>query len=112
MAKIEMPVSQIRRYLEPGPIVLVSSALDGARNIITMGWYTVMELTPSLVGCVIAGGNHSFDLICKSRECVINLPTTALTDTVSGSATRPARRSTSSTASASPRRRLTASRRS
>jgi flavin reductase (DIM6/NTAB) family NADH-FMN oxidoreductase RutF len=84
MAKIEMPVSQIRRYLEPGPIVLVSSALDGVRNIMTMGWHTVMEFTPSLVGCVIAGGNHSFDLIRKSRECVINLPTTALTDTVVG----------------------------
>ena len=84
MAKIEMPVSQIRRYLEPGPIVLVSSALAGARNIMTMGWHTVMEFTPSLVGCVIAGGNHSFDLIRKSRECVINLPTTALTDAVVG----------------------------
>jgi flavin reductase (DIM6/NTAB) family NADH-FMN oxidoreductase RutF len=41
-----------------------------------------MEFTPSLVGCVIAGGNHSFDLIRNSRECVINLPTTALTDIV------------------------------
>jgi flavin reductase (DIM6/NTAB) family NADH-FMN oxidoreductase RutF len=50
----------------------------------TMGWHTVMEFTPSLVGCVIAGGNHSFDLIRKSRECVINLPTTTLTDEVVG----------------------------
>jgi len=83
-AKIDLPVSQIRRYLEPGPIVLVSSALDDRRNIMTMGWHTVMEFTPSLVGCVIAGGNYSFDLIRKSRECVINLPTTALTDTVVG----------------------------
>jgi hypothetical protein len=31
MAKIEVPVSQIRRYPEPGSIVLVSSALDIAR---------------------------------------------------------------------------------
>jgi flavin reductase (DIM6/NTAB) family NADH-FMN oxidoreductase RutF len=69
------------RYLEPGSIALVSSALDGARNIMTVGWQTVMEFTPSLVGYVIAG-NRSFDLIRKSRECVINLPTTALTDTV------------------------------
>lgn len=83
-AKIDLPVSQVRRYLEPGPIVLVSSALDDRRNIMTMGWHTVMEFTPSLVGCVIAGGNYSFDLIRKSRECVINLPTTALTDTVVG----------------------------
>ena len=50
----------------------------------TMGWHTVMEFTPSLVGCVIASGNYSFDLVRKSRECVINLPTTALTDTVIG----------------------------
>ena len=83
-AKIDLPVSHIRRYLEPGPIVLVSSALGDRRNIMTMGWHTVMEFTPSLVGCVIAGGNYSFDLIRKSRECVINLPTTTLTDTVVG----------------------------
>ncbi len=82
--KTDLPVSQIRRYLEPGPIVLVSSALGKRRNLMTMGWHTVMEFTPSLVGCVIAGSNHSFDLIRESGECVINVPTTALTDTVVG----------------------------
>ena len=80
--KSDFPVSKIRRYLEPGPIVLVSSRHDGETNIMTMGWHTVMEFTPSLVGCIIAGGNHSFELIRNSGECVINLPTTALTDIV------------------------------
>jgi flavin reductase (DIM6/NTAB) family NADH-FMN oxidoreductase RutF len=83
-AKADFPVGHIRRYLEPGPIVLVSSGLDDRRNIMTMGWHTVMEFTPSLVGCIIAGGNYSFDLIRKSGECVINLPTTSLTDIVIG----------------------------
>ncbi|ABD89288.1 flavin reductase family protein [Rhodopseudomonas palustris] len=83
-AKLDFPVSQVRRYLEPGPIVLVSSARGAERNIMTMGWHTVMEFTPSLLGCVIAGGNHSFGLIRDSGECVINLPTTALTDQVVG----------------------------
>lgn len=64
--------------------MLVSSAWRGEKNIMTLGWYTVMEFTPSLVGCVIASGNHSFDLIRRSKECVINLPTTVLTDTVVG----------------------------
>jgi flavin reductase (DIM6/NTAB) family NADH-FMN oxidoreductase RutF len=50
----------------------------------TMGWQTVMEFTPSLVGCVISSANHSFGLIRRSRECVINLPTTKLTDIVVG----------------------------
>jgi flavin reductase (DIM6/NTAB) family NADH-FMN oxidoreductase RutF len=83
-AKVDLPVSKVRRYLEPGPIVLVTSAFGGARNIMTMGWHTVMEFTPSLVGCVIAAGNHSFELMRRSEECVINLPTTALTDQVVG----------------------------
>ena len=82
--KSDFPVSQVRRYLEPGPIVLVSSAYSGARNIMTMGWQTVMEFTPSLVGCVISNANHSFEMIRQSRECVINLPTTKLTDVVVG----------------------------
>jgi flavin reductase (DIM6/NTAB) family NADH-FMN oxidoreductase RutF len=80
--KTDFPVSKIRRYLEPGPIVLVSSRFDGETDIMTMGWHTVMEFTPSLVGCIISSGNHSFELIRNSRECVINLPTTALTDIV------------------------------
>ncbi|MBB5047322.1 flavin reductase (DIM6/NTAB) family NADH-FMN oxidoreductase RutF [Rhodopseudomonas rhenobacensis] len=83
-AKLDFPVSQVRRYLEPGPIVLVSSARGNERNIMTMGWHTVMEFTPSLIGCVISGGNHSFGLIRESGECVINLPTTKLTDIVVG----------------------------
>ena len=83
-AKEDFPVGDIRRYLEPGPIVLVSSAHGGETNIMTMGWHTVMEFTPSLVGCIIAGGNHSHRLIRDSGECVINLPTTKLLDTAVG----------------------------
>ena len=76
--KKDFPVAEIRRFLEPGPIVLVSSASRGETNIMTMGWHTVMEFTPSLVGCVISDGNHSFELIRQSRECVINIPTVDL----------------------------------
>ncbi len=65
--KQDFPVSDIRRFLEPGPVVLVSSAYKGQTNIMTMGWHTVMEFTPSLVGCIIAGGNHSYDLVSRSR---------------------------------------------
>ncbi|HEX7027671.1 MAG TPA: flavin reductase family protein [Gammaproteobacteria bacterium] len=80
--KRDFPVDRVRRYLEPGPIVLVSSKWQDRTNIMTMGWHTMMEFTPALVGCVISAGNHSFGMIRNSGECVINLPTTALTDTV------------------------------
>ena len=82
--KKNLPPDKIRRYLEPGPIVLVSSAWKDQRNIMTMGWHTVMEFTPALIGCIISAGNHSFEMVRQSGECVINLPTTALTDAVVG----------------------------
>ncbi|SON55028.1 Flavin reductase like domain protein [Hartmannibacter diazotrophicus] len=83
-SKQDFPVGKARRYLEPGPVVLVSSKWQGQANIMTCGWHTVLEFSPSLVGLMISAGNHSFRMIRQSRECVINLPTTALTDTVVG----------------------------
>ena len=47
--KKDFPVSNVRRFLEPGPIVLVSSAHEGEKNIMTMGWHMIMEFEPSLV---------------------------------------------------------------
>jgi flavin reductase (DIM6/NTAB) family NADH-FMN oxidoreductase RutF len=82
--KYNFPVSEIRRFLEPGPVVLVSSAWKGETDIMTMGWHMVMEFSPSLVGCLISSGNHSYELIRRSKECVINVPTVALAKTVAG----------------------------
>jgi flavin reductase (DIM6/NTAB) family NADH-FMN oxidoreductase RutF len=82
--KTDFPTSKIRRFLEPGPIVLVSSAWKGRANIMTMGWHMVMEFTPSLVGCIISSGTHSFDMIRRSGECAINIPTDDLAEEVVG----------------------------
>jgi flavin reductase (DIM6/NTAB) family NADH-FMN oxidoreductase RutF len=73
--KTDFPVSNVRRFLEPGPIVLVSSAHKGETNIMTMGWHMIMEFVPSLIGCYIWTENHSFEMIRRSRQCVINIPT-------------------------------------
>jgi len=76
--KRDFPLDQIRRYLEPGPIVLVSSAWKGKTNIMTMGWHMMMGFSPAFFGCYIWHENHSFEMIRRSKECVINLPTTDL----------------------------------
>ncbi len=77
-------LDDIRRFLEPGPIVLVSSAHRGQRNIMTMGWHMMMGFEPALFACYIWRENHSYELVRRSRECVINLPTRDLLDTVVG----------------------------
>lgn len=83
-AKQDLPVHRIRRYLEPGPVVLVSSQHKGQRDIMSMGWHMVMEFEPSRIGCFITSANDSYELIRQSGECVINIPEAHLLDTIIG----------------------------
>lgn len=78
MAKRSLALSKVYGLLEPGPVVLVSTARKGQPNIMTMSWHTMMEFEPPLVGCVISGRNYTFDTLRATKECVINIPTLAL----------------------------------
>ena len=82
--KKDFPVSDVRRFLEPGPIVLVSSAAKGKTNIMTMGWHMILGFKPSLIGCYIWSENQSFEMVRTSKECVINIPTTDIAAKVVG----------------------------
>ena len=81
-SKRSFPIDGIRRFLEPGPIVLVSSAYKGKNNIMTMGWYTMMEY--DLIGCFIWDRDYSRQLITKSKQCCINVPEAHLLDIAVG----------------------------
>jgi flavin reductase (DIM6/NTAB) family NADH-FMN oxidoreductase RutF len=83
-ARRNFPLDEIRRFVEPGPIVLVSSAWKRETNIMTMGWHTMMSFSPALIGCYIWPENHSFAMIRKSKECVVNIPTVDLAQEVVG----------------------------
>jgi len=68
----------VYRLLEPGPVVLVTTASKGRANIMTMSWHTMMEFEPPIVGCVISNRNHTFGILKATKECAINLPTVEL----------------------------------
>lgn len=82
--KKDYPLIDIRRHLETGPIVLVSSAWKGRTNIMTMGWHMMMGFSPALFGCYVWDQNHSFEMIRRSRQCVINVPTVDLAEKAVG----------------------------
>ena len=84
MAKKSFPLSRVYRLLEPGPVVLVTTAEKGRPNIMTMSWHTMMEFEPPLVGCVISNRNHTFGMLKATEECVINIPTVELAAQVVG----------------------------
>jgi flavin reductase (DIM6/NTAB) family NADH-FMN oxidoreductase RutF len=82
MRKTSFPLERAREHLETGPVVLVTSAHRGERNVQTLGWHLVMEFEPSLWGCYIWDSNRTRRLVERSRECVVNVPTVELIDTV------------------------------
>jgi flavin reductase (DIM6/NTAB) family NADH-FMN oxidoreductase RutF len=84
MSKRSYALSKVYGLLEPGPVVLVTTARKGCANIMTMSWHTMMEFEPPLIGCVISGRNASFDALRATRECAVNIPTLELAKQVVG----------------------------
>jgi flavin reductase (DIM6/NTAB) family NADH-FMN oxidoreductase RutF len=76
--KREFPLAQVYRLLEPGPGVLVTTARAGRMNVMPMSWHMMMEFVPPLVGCVVSSANFTFEVLRKTGECVLNIPTAEL----------------------------------
>ncbi len=75
MSKMTYPLSKVYGLLEPGPVVMISTAHKGHNNIMTLSWQTMLDFAPPLVAFVMSNRNYSFDLLKASKECVINIPT-------------------------------------
>jgi flavin reductase (DIM6/NTAB) family NADH-FMN oxidoreductase RutF len=74
----EFPLSRVFHLIEPGPVVLVTTANKGRANIMTMSWYMMMDFEPPLIGCSIGPWDYSFATLQKTKECVIAIPTVDL----------------------------------
>jgi flavin reductase (DIM6/NTAB) family NADH-FMN oxidoreductase RutF len=84
MARTSVPLSEVYRLLEPGPVVLVTTSFNGESDVMAMSWHMMVEFEPPMVACIISEQNHSFHLLERSHECVINIPTVELAQTVVG----------------------------
>ena len=78
----DLPLSKVYRLLEPGPVVLLTTAQMGRANVMTMSWHMMVEFTPPLVACVVSSANYSFAALKASGECVIAIPDVELAPTV------------------------------
>jgi flavin reductase (DIM6/NTAB) family NADH-FMN oxidoreductase RutF len=82
--KRSLPLSRVYRLLEPGPVVLLTTARRGRANVMPMSWLTMIDFEPPLVGCVVSDRNFTFENLKATRECVINIPTVELAQAVVG----------------------------
>lgn len=78
MPKKSLPLSQAYQLLEPGPVIMVTTAYKGKSNVMTLTWHMMVEFEPALVAFVMSSDNYSFNLLKKSGHCVINIPTVEL----------------------------------
>ena len=74
----DLPLSKVYQLLEPGPVVLLTTARDGRANVMTMSWHMMVEFEPPLVACVISSADYSFAALRTTKECVIAVPALAL----------------------------------
>ncbi len=69
-----LPLSKVYQLLEPGPVVLLTTARKGRANVMTMSWHMMVEFEPPLVACVCSNANYSFEALRATGECVIAVP--------------------------------------
>jgi len=67
-----------RRLLTGGPVLLVTSSHRGRHNVLPVAYAMPLSVRPPLVGIALHPSRHSYDLIKKTDEFAINIPSRAL----------------------------------
>lgn len=84
MKKRVLPLSKVYQILEPGPVVLLSTMSDKKPNVMTMSWHMMIDFEPPILACVVSNRDFTFNILRKTKECVINIPTVDLASKVVG----------------------------
>jgi flavin reductase (DIM6/NTAB) family NADH-FMN oxidoreductase RutF len=70
----DLPLAKVYQLLEPGPVVLLTTARKGRANVMTMSWHMMVEFEPPLVACVVSNADHSFVALRATKQGVIAIP--------------------------------------
>ncbi len=77
-----LPLEKVYRQIEPGPVVLLTTARDGRANVMTLSWHMMVEFTPPLIACIVSDANFSHAALRKTGECVVAIPAAHLAEKV------------------------------
>jgi flavin reductase (DIM6/NTAB) family NADH-FMN oxidoreductase RutF len=78
----EISLAKVYQLLEPGPVVLLTTARNGRANVMVMSWHMMVEFEPPLIACVVSSANHSFAALRSTGDCTIAIPASRLISTV------------------------------
>ncbi len=69
----ELPLHKAFQLIEPGPVVLVTTASGRKKNIMTLTWHMVLDFSPQ-IACVIGPWDYTFNALSTKKECVLAIP--------------------------------------
>ena len=77
----KFPLKKTFTFIEPGPVIMVTTFDGKKNNIMTISWNMVMDFTPQFA--ILTGPwNHSYKALVKTEECVISIPSVAISQKV------------------------------
>ena len=80
----ELPLSKVYQLLEPGPVVLLTTAHKGRANVMTLSWHMMVEFEPPQIACIVSNAGFSHIALRATKECVIAIPALKLARKVAG----------------------------
>jgi flavin reductase (DIM6/NTAB) family NADH-FMN oxidoreductase RutF len=63
----KLPLNKAFTLIEPGPVVLVTTAYKGKHNIMTLSWTMVMDFTPRFA-FLTGSWNYSYKALKKQKS--------------------------------------------
>jgi flavin reductase (DIM6/NTAB) family NADH-FMN oxidoreductase RutF len=73
-----LKLAKVYQLLEPGPVVLLTTARNGIANVMTSSWHMMVDFEPPLVACIVSNRNHSYNALRSTGQCVIAVPAVTL----------------------------------
>jgi flavin reductase (DIM6/NTAB) family NADH-FMN oxidoreductase RutF len=78
----QFPLSKVYQLIEPGPVVLLTTAHKGRADIMTVSWHMMVDFEPPLIACIVSEADYSFAALRATGECVIAVPAVELAEKV------------------------------
>lgn len=82
--KQKLPLSKVYQLFSFGPVVFITSADKGKANIMPISWLMPVDFEPPKLALIIGDQSHTFKLVRKSKELVINIPSKKMIKKVIG----------------------------
>jgi len=70
----EFPLSKVYRFLEPGPVILLSTFNGQKNNVMTLSYTMVIDDSTPLIAVSMGTWDYSYDVLLAERECVVSIP--------------------------------------